>query len=321
MSQSARFFGDHAAIYRLVPLWIWAVLATIIIIDVVWIIATPVTVASSSYALLAKTGLIAAFGIAAGNRLDKWPRFQMLATGGAFLATAWPTLRFYNHLTMTTGFPLVDGHLAAMDATLGFDWLAYIHFLDQHRSVTIAMNIVYAGLTNYTILLFFVLLINRNGAARCRELVILFVVTATICSTAGMFFPAIAAAEHYSPAAVMFRTIDPYAGSYHLEHLLSLRDSPAPTLDLADMPGLVTFPSFHTALGIVAIYCARSSRWLLAASLLVNGLMIASTPLFGAHYGVDIIGGTAVSFIAIALLRWLDQAPQKQTARAMPAPV
>lgn len=316
MYKRAHFFGDHAAIYRLVPLWLWALLAAIALIDAVWLLATPVSIAPSSYILIAQSALLAVFGVFAGHRLDAWPRFQMMAIGGAFMALAWPTLRFYNHLTMTTSLPLVDGQLAAMDIALGFDWLSYVQFLDQHPMLTIAMNFFYDSLANYVSLLFLILLCTRDGRERCRELVTLFLLTAIICSTLGTAYPAVAAAEFHAPVAVLFQTIDPYEGSYHLSHLRMLRDFPAPVLDLADMPGLVTFPSFHTALGVVAIYCARSSRWLLAGSAVANGLMIASTPLFGAHYGVDVIGGAAVAFCAIAMLKWLDELPLKQTARA-----
>ena len=52
--------------------------------------------------------------------------------------------------------------------------------------------------------------------------------------------------------------IDPRDGAYHLEHLERLRSDPMPVLSLSDLPGLVTFPSFHTAMGVIAIYCCRS---------------------------------------------------------------
>jgi len=68
--------------------------------------------------------------------------------------------------------------------------------------------------------------------------------------------------------------------------LRAVRDDPAYVLDLAHMPGLVTFPSFHTAMGVIAIYCARGTRWLFWPMLVINLLMIAATPVLGSHYSV-----------------------------------
>ena len=34
---------------------------------------------------------------------------------------------------------------------------------------------------------------------------------------------------------------------------------------------------------------------------MINGLMILAAPIFGAHYGVDIIAGISVAFVGIRL--------------------
>ena len=96
--------------------------------------------------------------------------------------------------------------------------------------------------------------------------------------TLGMFFPALSAMIFHAPPEGTFHHISPHTGTYHLESLLELRANPSVKLDLNDLPGLVTFPSFHTAMGLVGIYCARHSVGLLALSLAYNVPMIASTP-------------------------------------------
>lgn len=56
-------------------------------------------------------------------------------------------------------------------------------------------------------------------------------------------------------------------------------------------------------MGVVAIYCCRGVPALLAVSLTVNILMIASTPIYGAHYLVDVIAGAGVALAIILLYR------------------
>lgn len=223
------------------------------------------------------------------------------------MLTAWPALRLYNHLTMSTALPLADVWLAAADRLIGFNWIQYALWLDRHPAIIQLMDASYSGLTAYSMALFLLLVLGREPAQRCQELIMLFFSSALICSTIGMFFPAMAAATFYQPKLGLFRNVDPWVGAYHIDQFLALRTDPAPMLALDDMPGLVTFPSFHTAMGVIAIYCARKTPWLLWPSLIVNLLMIASTPLFGSHYLIDVIGGASIATVAILLVRRVVQ--------------
>lgn len=65
------------------------------------------------------------------------------------------------------------------------------------------------------------------------------------------------------------------------------------------MEGLISFPSFHTANGILFVWALWPFRLLGLPMLVLNFLLIACTPLAGARYVVDLIGGAAVAFAAI----------------------
>lgn len=287
------------------PLWPWAIVLAVILIDSVWLLLTPLRLSPDSVSLLWQIIPFALLGTWGAARLDHWPRAQALFVGLGFILTAWPAFRLYNHLTMTTAFPLVDGTLAEADAMIGFNWFSYLAWLDGHPTLLKLMDYSYTGLTAYSIILFLLLLTTRHFGRSCRELTELFVMTAVACSSIGAFFPAVAAAVHYAPLAGTFTHIAPEVGAYHLDHLLALRTDPHHMLRLSDLPGLVTIPSFHTAMGITAIYCTRRSPWLFWPSFAVNSLMIASTPVYGSHYAIDIAAGALVSGICIAFLRRL----------------
>lgn len=286
--------------------WLWITVCCLALVDALWLVFTPISLTGSSVLILlrlAPCALMMFMGTWTPSSLGNRPRLLSLIVGAGTLLVAWPALRLFNHLTMSTGFPLADAWLASGDRIIGFDWLSYVTLVDQYPHLVAAMDYAYDGLTGYSILLFMILVSSRERPDESSaEFIKLFLVTAIVCSTIGMFFPALSAVVHYEPADA-FKNIPPLTGAYHLDAMMALRSDRAPVLDIDDLPGLVTFPSFHTAMGIIAIYCARRERLLLALSAAINLLMIASTPVFGAHYGIDIVAGALITCIVILVHR------------------
>ena len=77
--------------------------------------------------------------------------------------------------------------------------------------------------------------------------------------------------------------------------------------------GLITFPSFHAALGVIFARAFWSVPWLRWPALAVNLLMIAATPVNGGHYFVDVAAGGAVACVAI----WAAERLQRVSTRAV----
>ena len=285
------------------PAWSLALLGLVAVVDALWLAATSISLSTEGLfppvAFAALTATLLA-------RLRLPPRLHMMLSGLALMLVAWPALRLYNHLVMTTALPLADGRLAGWDSALGLDWLGYVLWLDRHPALLAAMDLSYSGLAIYSCLAF-VLVLIAVGAERAREFVLLFLLAAVAASTVGMFFPAVAAMAFHAPDAHLFQTLTPATGTYHLEPLARLRTQMAPMLELHSLPGLTTFPSFHTAMGLIVVHCARGSRWLFVPMVLLNALMIASTPALGSHYFVDILAGAGLAAAAVVLLRRIDR--------------
>ena len=288
------------------PLWPWGLLGLLAALDGLWLGLTPLSLDPGGYRRLAAFVAVILIGTWGAAAMADWPRLRALLAGGALMLVAWPVLRVLNHLTMTTGLPLADDALAAADAALGFDWLGYLAWADRDPGLLRAMDMSYAGLTSYSLLLYLLLILAcRDPNRACSEFVQVFLLTAVACIAIGCGLPAVSAAVHFAPSPDLFAHIRPERGAYHLGALTRLRSDPAAVLTLGALPGLVTFPSFHTAMGVVAIYGARHRWWLLAGMVPVNLVMIASTPILGAHYGVDLLGGIAVAGAAILTARAL----------------
>lgn len=284
--------------------WMWSLIASIAVIDAIWLIFGRVWVDLVSWLVIGAIGIAVALGLALSRRLKPGTMAHTILIGATMLLPAWPALRVLNHLTMSLALPLADEWLSQLDHTIGFDWLAYMHWLDKQPRLMRLMRVAYGSLTDYSIVLFVVLAVSRQSAERCSEFIKLFLVSAVTCMVVGACFPAIAASAYYNVPQGTFAVISGHPGAYHLEALIELRTAPHPSLNIFDLPGLVTFPSFHTAMGVIAIYCARYNLVLLLASTSINVVMIGSTPLFGSHYGIDVIGGVVVASMAIAAIRY-----------------
>lgn len=68
--------------------------------------------------------------------------------------------------------------------------------------------------------------------------------------------------------------------------------------------GIVTFPSFHTTLGLFFMYIAgRLNRALLVVFVPLNVAMLLAVSSIGGHYFVDMAGGAAVAAASILIVR------------------
>jgi len=81
----------------------------------------------------------------------------------------------------------------------------------------------------------------------------------------------------------------------------------------ADAQGLVSLPSFHTALGVLFCLALRHSRlgW---PCLLLNLLMITSTPVMGGHDLVDLLAGALLPLGLFAAGRLRLASPRRHSS-------
>ena len=85
--------------------------------------------------------------------------------------------------------------------------------------------------------------------------------------------------------------------------------SDASVLDLGPK-GMVSFPSFHTVLGLMCVLYLRSNVWLQVSVAAAMGLMIATTPLIGGHFLADVLAGFMVAAFAFWLVERIAHADQ-----------
>src|SRR5262249_46307597 len=88
-------------------------------------------------------------------------------------------------------------------------------------------------------------------------------------------------------------------GLYFVDALSQVRGHATVMLDPEQMPGLVSFPSFHTAAGLIIAACLWRTS-LFWPAVVFSALMIAATPVLGGHYFVDLLSGAAVTLAVLS---------------------
>jgi len=86
--------------------------------------------------------------------------------------------------------------------------------------------------------------------------------------------------------------------------------------------GIITFPSFHTALGVIFIFALWPIPVLRWFGIVINLLMMASIPIDGGHYFIDMVAGTVIAVASIVAARTIasraSRAPETSAASKIP---
>jgi membrane-associated phospholipid phosphatase len=135
---------------------------------------------------------------------------------------------------------------------------------------------------------------RRAAEAMCAFILSLL---ATTCISA--LVPAIGVYDvlHLSPADYPHFDPQGYAGT--ARDLPPLRSGTLRVLDLPQLVGVLTFPSFHAVSAVLYMWAFWPITWLRPFAVPWNVAMIIATPLGGGHYFVDVIGGVVVALLAI----------------------
>ena len=194
-------------------------------------------------------------------------------------------------------FPLSDGMLSQWDAALGFDWPAWFALAHAYPMMHFILAKAYASVPLQVLVL--LLYFSYVNVDRVDELLLAAILAILIIVPISFLLPALGAWSQHGVGIELTRG-----------DTLALRSHVLLTVD--QTKGIITFPSFHTVCGVLLINIARGRRCFLPV-LVLNVLLIASVMSVGAHYGVDMLSGLAVSWVAIAAARsmmaWSNSLP------------
>ena len=196
----------------------------------------------------------------------------------------------------------IDPTLQQIDAMLRFNWIAWYDLVAAHRSLQLLGIAAYQSIfVTPVILLGYFAWHDHRGAA--RSFIASFWLAAVVSLILFRFFPA------EGPLAFLWQGPIPYMPVSQLSEstiIPELRLHLMSHVDLGNLRGLVSAPSFHTASAVLYIAAAwpfRRLRWPLT---LLNVAMLLSTPVEGTHYLSDMIAGALVALVGIVAVRRLE---------------
>ena len=223
------------------------------------------------------------------------------------------------YAAMAANFPYRDAELYAIDQALGLDRRAYLDFVNSRPLLAELAGYSYLSLLPQFALVPMVLMI-ANQLLHLRQWMLAFGLALIATSVLSVFTPAVAAFVYLDLTPQVYANIASTVYT-HVPTLEALRSGTLHSIPLDNLEGLITFPSFHTAGALMFIWALRTVPYVRWPAIALNTALIAATPIDGAHYFIDLVGGAAVAFAAIAASQWLCRNVGADEATALAAPI
>lgn len=219
------------------------------------------------------------------------------------------------------GGPFWDSTLYSWDQALGIDWLGYVRYIDGHGWLVGPLRLAYGSLIPQIVLVI-VALGFCGKLNQLRTFVLAAITSGIVAILASPLVPAVSNYVHLRLTRADFQNVDPWAGYVHLQDLVALRSGQMGALNLPEMQGIITFPSYHASLATLTFWAFWSSgvSWLRWIGGTIALMTIAATPVDGGHYFVDVFAGIAIAVAALLaaqrLVRVRVALPRSMPSRA-----
>jgi PAP2 superfamily len=198
------------------------------------------------------------------------------------------------YAAVALGFPQVERWLAASDAALGINVPTLTAWTGSHPIFARVLILSYFSLLPQFALPILAFGLFYTDRKSLWEYIFHFHVCLAVTLLGVALMPATVPISYYGFESLIDQ-------SRFIDHFTRLRSGTFNELWLNDIEGMISFPSFHVAGGLMVTWAFRGHRRWFAALAVLNTLLIASTILTGAHYGIDVVA-TVVLFAGSVLL-------------------
>ncbi len=198
-------------------------------------------------------------------------------------------LEIYSYILATLRMPMYDLQFARMDAALGFNWVAILDLITPHQTLQYLLARAYNSIfVQVFASIGYFALIKRSD--RNRELMWIGMLSALITTSVAGLLPALG--PYVKGDMPAWSAV-----------LVTIRNGSLTRFGLADLTGIVAFPSFHTVLAILLVYVHRPPLRSFVPVAILNAIMLVAIPFAGHHYLVDMIAGAAVVAVSIVIVQ------------------
>ncbi len=234
------------------------------------------------------------------KRRDPQVMFVLGGTAQVVLVTA--VMSPLTYVAAASNFPLQDANLLAIDRALGLDWAGYVNYVNERPLLAAWLSYGYT-MIRWPIFAIPVVLAATYRFTRIAEFTLAFALALIATTIVSALVPAIGVYQEIGLDPATLVNLEPRAYLDQVRDLEPVRQGMLRHLDLFGLAGIVTFPSFHASSAVLYAWALWPVRWMRPIAIVANGAMLASTPIDGGHYFIDIAAGIAVAVLAIAAAR------------------
>jgi membrane-associated phospholipid phosphatase len=255
--------------------------------------------------------------IARGDRADPKLIFSLGTIGQVIITCA--IVGPLSYVAGKMDFPLQDQALLAIDRALGLDPEPIARYVNDHPWLADVLARGY-GLIKWPLLLIPVVLALTARYVRLQLFMLAMSLALAITIAISALVPAIGTYYGLQLPAAHLPDVNTAVYAGQLRDILGLRDGSLHELQLFKLSGIVSFPSFHAASAVLYMWALWPVRRIGGIAATLNLMMIAATPVIGAHYIIDVAGGIALAAASIwaakAYLEWMGRAARVSAAPA-----
>ena len=214
--------------------------------------------------------------------------------------------------------PFQDEALYAIDTALGLDRHAYIEFVTSRPWLLEAVTLAYFSFHPQFVIVLLLLFAN-NQPERLQQFAFAAGAALLVTDAISAFTPSVTTV--YLDLGLPVHAEIPATRYTPLPTLQALRSGLPYSIDLSAVEGLISFPSFHTVSALLFTWALQTVPYVRWLALAINAMLIAATPIVGAHYFIDLVGGAIVALLAIVGARRLAMVPEHFAPRIAEASI
>jgi membrane-associated phospholipid phosphatase len=198
-------------------------------------------------------------------------------------------------------FPYVDAELYAIDNAIGFDRQIYLKFFADRPWLSKTVEIAYFCMLPQFALVPAIMFFAKKFE-RVQRMMVAIALSLVVTALISILTPSLTAFVHVDLAGLATVPADIYTPVPTME---ALRSGAMRAIPLNHLEGLVSFPSFHTTAAMIFAWTLVTVRYIGLVGIVLNLALIIATPVIGAHYFIDLVGGFAVALAAMVTSQWL----------------
>ena len=232
-----------------------------------------------------------------------FPNRFLSPMSGVIACTGWCSLMagVASMAALHHGAPLFDPTLASTDQALGLDTRTFVAWVAERPLVGQLLETAYYS--HFEVLCAMVCLLTYfRRLDHIWEYALAHSVMITICGLVSNFFPAIGPFTYLNVGSDILARLPENAGIYYVSTYKYLLTDPNPVINLGNVMGMVTFPSFHACMALASAWAFRSLKPVFVMAIIWNLLVLASTLPIGGHYSIDVISGSCLWAIVTLII-------------------